>query len=43
MFDYAQTAFNLHLRREVGEDFINENIPDFLFYMKDVMDVLRKC
>ena len=43
MLDYVQTIFYLHSRRQPNEDFIHENAPDFIFYLRELRNTLLEC
>ncbi len=41
MFDYTQCVLRLHCRGD--ENFINEKAPDFIFYLRELRDVILEC
>ncbi len=43
LFDYVFMFTNLLLKQEENEDFLHDKIPDYIFRLKELKDVLMKC
>ena len=43
IFDYVQTVFYLHARRQSDEDFIHTKTSHFIFYLRELRNALLEC